>query len=218
VKVRLLWLLLAAGCAPALRGTVPPPDGVGSADAAALSDEVHALTRRIDGERSAERRAELAGQAVAAGQRCEAVAPGSARCDYALAVALGVQARERPSTFREGLAQMAANLRRAAATEPTLDQGGPNRVLSLLLVRAPGWPVGPGDAEEGLAEARRAVALFPNYAPNALALAEALSACGQAEAARAAAEHAAALARAAANAGQADAADWLKQAHKLGAP
>jgi hypothetical protein len=47
-------------------------------------------------------------------------------------------------------------------------------VRALVLIRAPGWPLGPGDAESGLAAARRAVTLRPDYPPNQLALAEAL--------------------------------------------
>ena len=46
---------------------------------------------------------------------------------------------------------------------------------ALVLVKAPAWPLGPGDAEAGLESARRAVALRPQYPPNVLALAEALA-------------------------------------------
>src|SRR2546430_12208057 len=55
---------------------------------------------------------------------------------------------------------------------------GPARVQALVLIRAPGWPLGPGDAEAGLAAARRAVALPPLYPPNLLALAEAVAETG----------------------------------------
>jgi len=49
-----------------------------------------------------------------------------------------------------------------------------------VLIRAPGWPLGPGDAESGLVAARRAVMLRPLYPPNLLALAEALAKIGNA--------------------------------------
>jgi hypothetical protein len=65
-------------------------------------------------------------------------------------------------------------LREAARDAPLLDEAGPERVLSLLLVRAPGWPIGPGDNEEGLVHARKAVELRPGYPPNQLALGEVL--------------------------------------------
>ncbi|HSN13662.1 MAG TPA: hypothetical protein VLT61_03465 [Anaeromyxobacteraceae bacterium] len=183
--------------------------------AAADAAEVHALARRIEAEPSASRREAMAEQAVAAGQRCERAMPGAPACEYALAIALGVQARERPTTVHEGLAQMAARLRRVATADPRLDRAGPDRVLALLLLRAPGWPLGPGDPEEGLAAARRAVALYPDHAPNQLALAEALRANGDGDAAHAAARRALALADAAVATGDADAAGWRRDARRL---
>jgi hypothetical protein len=154
--------LSAGGCATALRPLGP---GQGPApDARALAAEVHALARRIEREPEARGRAALAEEAVTAGQRCQQAAPDTPPCDYALAIALGLQARERPATVSEGLARMAALLRRAAAADPALDRAGPERVLALLLLRAPGWPLGPGDPEEGLAVARRAAARFPDHA------------------------------------------------------
>jgi hypothetical protein len=204
-----------AGCAPALRPAAPGP-ALPATDAAALAAEVHALARRIEGEPDAGRRAGLAAEAVAAGQRCQQADPGSAPCDYALGVALGLQARERPSTVKEGLAKMAELLRRAAASEPGLDRAGPDRVLALLLVRAPGWPLGPGDPEEGLAAARRAADRAPDHAPNQLALAEALAASGDDAGAREAARRALGLARAAEAAGEPDAPGWGRQARALG--
>ena len=52
------------------------------------------------------------------------------------------------------------------------------------LVRAAGWPLGPGDPDAGLESARRAVELRPGYPPNLLALAEALSKTGDTNGAR----------------------------------
>src|SRR5258708_22718939 len=69
-------------------------------------------------------------------------------------------------------------LGRAEAADPEYDQAGPARVQALVLVRAPAWPLGPRDAEAGLASARRAVALRPQYPPNVSALAEALAKTG----------------------------------------
>lgn len=205
--------LVASGCASALRP--PPSAGQAAADPGGDAAEVHALARLVEREPSAARRAALSRQAVEAGQRCERAAPGSPPCEYALAIALGLQAREVPSTVRDGLAQMAERLRRAAAAAPDLDRAGPDRVLALLLLRAPGWPLGPGDPEEGLAAARRAAARAPDHAPNQLALAEALLANDQPEAGRAAAARAQALAEAAVAAGDPDAAGWVAQARAL---
>jgi hypothetical protein len=85
-------------------------------------------------------------------------------------------------------------------------------VLALVLLRAPGWPAGPGDPEEALAEARAAVAIAPDAPANQLALAEALERNGQPGEARGAWERAAALAGALDLAAVPEAAGWRAEA------
>jgi len=119
-------------------------------------------------------RTDLAVSAVQAGQWCLRREPASARCKFWLAVALGLQARDRPTTVEDGLKRMAQLLRETAAEAPLLDEAGPDRVLALLLARAPGWPIGPGDTEQALVHARKAAELRPGYPPNHLALGEVL--------------------------------------------
>jgi hypothetical protein len=85
-------------------------------------------------------------------------------------------------------------------------------VRALVLIRSPGWPVGPGDADAGLAAARRAVSLQADYPPNVLALAEALSKTGDEKGARASYEHARDLAQALPPGGDRD--DWLRDAQQ----
>jgi hypothetical protein len=82
------------------------------------------------------------------------------------------------------LNNMLDSLARAESADPNYDEGGPARVRALVLIRAPGWPLGPGDAEAGLVAARRSVALRPLYPPNLLALAEAMTKTGDASGAR----------------------------------
>ncbi len=192
--------------------------------AAATADErsVEGLYRAIlakiwlvEHEKDGGARSALAVSAVEAGQSCLQRAPASAACDYALALALGVQARERHSTVTEGLKLMVERLRRAAAEDASIDRAGPERILALVLVRAPQWPMGPGDPETGLSEAKKAVARFPDFPPNQLALAEALMANGSARDGRAAAKRGTELARARVAAGDPDARDWLKDGEKL---
>jgi tetratricopeptide (TPR) repeat protein len=125
-------------------------------------------------EKGVKDRTELSVSAVQVGQWCRRRDPASAACKYWLAVALGLQARDRPVTADDGLKKMIQLLREAAVEAPLLDEAGPERVLALLLVRAPGWPVGPGDAEEAVPHARKAVELRPEYPPNQLALGEVL--------------------------------------------
>jgi tetratricopeptide (TPR) repeat protein len=142
---------------------------------------------------------------VQLGQWCQRRAPADPACDYRLAIALGQQARERASTGKDALGKMVGLLRKAIAAAPALDSGGPHRVLALVLLRAPGWPIGPGDPEEGLAEARAAARLFPDVPENQLALGEALRKNGAAEESRAAYRHALDLATAAEKAGDPEA-------------
>ncbi len=158
-----------------------------------------------------EDRRSVVATAVAAGEACQRRAPAAAPCDYWEAVALGLAAREQPLTALGALPKIIALLKRAAAAAPALDEGGPSRVLALLLVRAPGWPTGPGNPDDALVAAKRAVELAPTHPPNALAEAEALAATGETDAARAAYQRAAELGAAR---GDADGAEWAAQARE----
>lgn len=153
----------------------------------------------------------LATSLVQTAQLCAQRRPGHPACDYWLGIALGVQAREKPSTADAGIKEMIAALRRAEAGDAALDEGGPARVLALVLLRAPGWPLGPGDPDAGLAEARRALATSPGYPPNLLAVAEALDKTGAKAEARASYGHAL---EAAASSVDPDAPDWEREARR----
>jgi Flp pilus assembly protein TadD len=107
---------------------------------------------------------------------------------------------------------MLQSLGNAEATDPNYDKAGPARVRALVLIRAPGWPLGPGDTEAGLAAARRAVALQPEYPPNVLALAEALSKTGDEKGARESYSHARELAQSSPSGPERD--DWLHEAQE----
>jgi len=205
--------LLLAGCAPALRSS--PPPAADERDPAASLAAIQAIARRIEAEHDARTREALVTAAIDEGRRCEARAPDHPECDYGLALALGLQARERPSTAADGLKRMIERLRRAQAAAAGLDSGGPSRVLALLLLRAPGWPLGPGDPEAALAEARKAVALFPDYPPNQLALAEALLTTGEEQSGRAAARQALDRARLLEVQGNREASKWVEEAQRL---
>lgn len=177
-----------------------------------LLGAMRAAAFRIDVERDAAARERLAVEAVQLGQWCRRRAPAEAACGYRLAIALGQQARQRTSTARDALRTMVGLLREAIAAAPRTDDAGPHRVLALVLLRAPAWPVGPGDPEEALREARTAADLFPDAAENQLALGEALAANGLAAEARAAYERAAALAERRAAAGDPEASRWREEA------
>jgi hypothetical protein len=150
-------------------------------------------------------------EAVQAAQLCAEAAPADPACSYWLAVALGVQARERRSTGHDALPRIVELLERAAAARPEMEHAGPHRVLALVLLRAPGWPTGPGDPDRGLEHARRAVALAPEFPPNRMCLAEALAAVDEHERSREALAAATDLAREWSEAGHPDAEEWLAE-------
>jgi Flp pilus assembly protein TadD len=95
-----------------------------------------------------------------------------------------LNARAHPTRAGEFVNSMLESLARVESVDPGYDEAGPARIQALVLIRAPGWPLGPGDAEAGLAAAHRAVTLRPLYPPNLLALAEALAKTGDSNGAR----------------------------------
>ena len=84
--------------------------------------------------------------------------------------------------------------------------------MAIVLLRAPTWPLGPGDPDAALPEAQAAVQVDPGYAPNQLALGEALKKKGREAEARAAYSRALQLALEAAARGEPDAGGWLEDA------
>jgi hypothetical protein len=166
----------------------------------------------VEHDDDAELRRALAVEGVQIGQHCARLYPSVPECTYRLALAVGQQARERPSTAVDGLGVMVELLEQVIAVAPDLDFAGGDRVLALVLLRAPGWPTGPGDPESGLTHALAAVGSFPDSPQNQLVAAEAFLVNGLREEGRQALERAAELARTAMKAGDPDAAEWLAEA------
>jgi tetratricopeptide (TPR) repeat protein len=175
-----------------------------------LAAAVAADARRSDIETDSTTRNQLAADALRDAQACLERAPQAAACLYYDAIALGLKARAHPLQANEALKSMLAALGAADTADPEYDQAGPARVKALVLVKAPAWPLGPGDSEAGLESARRAVALRPEYPPNVLALAEALAKTGDAHGAQDAYRHAQELSRALPP--SSDREEWLRQA------
>lgn len=203
--------LLTACKAPAVRSTAP------SASSASMSVEQLAAAvagdaRRSDSEADAKVREQLAADAAGNAQACLARAPQDAACLYYHAIALGLEARAHPLRAGEVLKSMLDALNGAEAADAQIDEAGPARVRALVLVKAPAWPLGPGDAEAGLASARRAVSLKPQYPPNVLALAEALAKTGDNRDAREAYGRARELSQALPPSQDRD--DWLRQSEQ----
>jgi hypothetical protein len=175
-----------------------------------LAAAVDADARRSDIEADSATRSQLAADALGRAQACLERAPQAAACLYYHAIALGLKARAHPLQANEALRSMLEALGAAEAADPEYDQAGPARVKALVLVKAPAWPLGPGDAEAGLASARRAVALRPQYPPNVLALADALAKTGDSHGAQVAYVQAKELSEALPP--SRDREDWLREA------
>jgi len=204
------WILtLLVACRapqrPAIQSSVPLPTSVEALAAAIDSD-----ARRSDQEPDSRIRVELATEASRDAEACMAREPSNVACLYGGAIALGLEARAHPTRAGELLRTMLERLAGAEAADAGYDHAGPPRVRALVLIRAPGWPLGPGDPEAGLAAARRAAALRPEYPPNHLALAEALAKTGDANGARKSYQQARDLAQALPSASDRDA--WLREA------
>jgi tetratricopeptide (TPR) repeat protein len=181
-------------------------------DIAGLVGAVRAKAWLADHGGDAKTRDQLALSAVQTAQWCVKRKPDAAACDYWLAIAVGLQARENRETADDGLKTMVVELNLAIEKDPTYDEAGPHRVMAILLTRAPSWPLGPGDLELALEHAQKAVELRPEFPPNTLALGEALAAAKQRGEARDAYARARSMAVPRQAAGDPDAADWIAQA------
>jgi tetratricopeptide (TPR) repeat protein len=109
--------------------------------------------------------------------------PDDAEAAYLSALNLGLYVRAKGLTAVGRLSEMVALLKTAGA-QPQLDQGGPLRALGLLYVKAPGWPIGPGDLDAGLDLLKQAAEKFPEHPLNHLFYAYALIAAGEKASAR----------------------------------
>ena len=179
-----------------------------------LVGAVRAHVWLVDHETDQLARRDAATSAVQSAQWCGRIEPDNPACAYWLGAALGVQARERRSTGLDALPLIEQAFKKAADTAPSLEEGGPDRALALLYLRAPGWPTGPGDPDLGLTHARKAVQLSPAYPPNQLALAEALKATGDIEESARTYQRALDLSRSRATARDPDASEWIEEAEQ----
>ena len=169
--------VLVAGCALPKRPTGPLP-GSAPTSVEGLATAIQSDADRSDKAPDGSVRGQLADEASAYAQACLAKAPQAAGCLYGSGLAYGLEARAHPASANESLKAMLKALNEADAVDPNYDQAGPARVRAQVLLRAPGWPLGPGDADAGLTSARRAVELKPQYPPNLLVLGEALAKTG----------------------------------------
>lgn len=196
-------------CACASRPPIPPPPPA-SATVADLTAAVLADSQRSETVSDSNARSDLADDAMRNANACVDRYPQTGACVYVRAIALGLQARSHPADALGLLNDMLRDLGSAEDVDPNYDHAGPSRVRALVLLRAPAWPLGPGDADSALEWARHAVMLQPQYPPNLLALAEILAKTGNAQAA--AENYTKARKLAESMPGSAEREDWLRQA------
>ena len=177
MNARLRYLALVgvlALCACTVpRPAIPPPTGAAALPPAQLVAAVRADTDRIDHSKDPDERSRLLARASANAQQCVAEAADNGACHYAWAQVLGLTARERPVQAVALLKEMLASLKQAEMLDPAFDHAGPARLSAVVLLRAPGWPLGPGDADAAVVAAQRAVTREPAYPPNLITLAQA---------------------------------------------
>jgi hypothetical protein len=146
---------------------------------------------KADFQDKSDHRVELCEQGYEAARRVSR-GPDDAEAAYLQAVNLGLYVQAKGLTAVGRLSEL-VKLLKVAGQQPQIDDGGPLRVLGLLYVKAPAWPVGPGDLDLGLDLLKKASESYPEHPLNRLFYAEALIADGQKGQARTELERARAL-------------------------
>jgi len=100
--------------------------------------------------------------------------PDSALAHYLAAALTGYAAESTPLAGLSLVPVIEREGAAAARLNPALDHAGPERLLGLLYLRAPGIPLSVGDSAKAVDHLERAVSLAPDFAENRLGLAEAL--------------------------------------------
>jgi hypothetical protein len=206
-RVGLLAVLLLAACAVPRPATLPAT----TTEGAVLTPQQQLLAvqndaQRIDQTQDSAQRAQLLAAATLSAQQCLALSADHASCQYAQAQVLGLAAREHPLQAAALLKQMLAYLSKAESLDPALDHAGPARLTAVVLLRAPPWPLGPGDVDGAVVAAQRAVQRDSTYPPNLITLAQAQAKGASAPQARATFAQAQAAVQAWAGAGSEEAA------------
>jgi hypothetical protein len=115
-------------------------------------------------------RAALAEQGIAACRRAIQLDSKSAPAQYYLGLNIGQLARTKMFTALYLVNQLEKALKDSIALDPRYDFAGAHRAIGMLYRDAPGWTV--GSRSKARRHLDRAVALFPDYPGNRLALLE----------------------------------------------
>ncbi len=110
----------------------------------------------------------------AAAEAAVARLPRSGVAHYLAAYLAGLAAERQPLRGLSLVPIIEREALAAAALDPGVDRGGPDRMLGELYLRAPGSPFSVGSTEKAVRHYRRAAAADPSAPVNRLGLAEAL--------------------------------------------
>jgi hypothetical protein len=172
-RAALLAVLLLAACAAPPPARPPLATGGPVLTPQELLAAVQSDADHLDQTQDPTQRAQLLAAASMSAQQCLALAADHASCQYAQAQVLGLTAREHPLQAAALLKQMLTYLTKAESLDATLDHAGPARLAAVVLLRAPPWPLGPGDVDGAVVAAQRAVQHDGSYPPNLITLAQA---------------------------------------------
>ena len=126
-------------------------------------------------EANQEKREKLAAEGVVFAEAALAKGgSGDGAVHYYLATNLGLAVREHITLAMENLGRLEAEMKRALALSPDIDDGGPLRILGMLYLKAPAWPNGIGDRDKALELLEKVVKEHPGHPLNHLFYAQAL--------------------------------------------
>ena len=100
--------------------------------------------------------------------------PENATAHYLSAYLAGLEARNDPGKGLELVPVIEREALTAARLNPNMENGGPDRMLGELYLKAPSFPMSVGDLEKAITHFRKAVELAPDFLQNRIGLAEAL--------------------------------------------
>lgn len=101
--------------------------------------------------------------------------PESGTAHYLTAYLIGLEAENDPARGLELVPILEREALTATHLNPNIDDGGPNRMLGELYLRAPSIPISVGDIEKAIFHFRKAVKLAPDSLENRMGLVEALT-------------------------------------------
>jgi hypothetical protein len=101
-------------------------------------------------------------------------ADADGKVHYYLALNLGLAVRDHVTLAIENLGRLSNELKTASKLSPAEDDGGPDRVLGMLYLKAPPWPKGIGDGDKALELLKKVVDEHPSHPLNHLFYAQAL--------------------------------------------